>query len=230
MFNRFSRYMVLVVVIAGGVVLTAGQRNSISCSLSEIAAQQVALNSLVDRNIAQYDEKPENTLSSLYQIGNQYRALATNCGYTPEDETMVETAVDDSSVVSADNNATGPSNLNAEASYVALFSKGDAESGEALFWGYEPGADGNILGCISCHGSYGTAPPVHLLAERAVSVVSTHEDYRGSSTSYFLTESILNPAGYVDEAYANIMPGNFGNRLTVEQIADLVAYLNSFTK
>ncbi|MCB0154815.1 MAG: c-type cytochrome [Anaerolineae bacterium] len=74
------------------------------------------------------------------------------------------------------------------------------------------------LGCVGCHmidGSGGQTGPelTNVIAEKG-------EDY--------VHQSIINPNAVIVEGYsANIMPQNFGDRLSDENLSDLIAYLTS---
>jgi hypothetical protein len=43
----------------------------------------------------------------------------------------------------------------------------------------------------------------------------------------YLVESILHPQAYLVPDYANVMPPNYGSRLDLQQLANLVAFLES---
>lgn len=86
---------------------------------------------------------------------------------------------------------------------------GDAAAGEALF-----------AQCAGCHGAQdGTGPAVTGMGERAATRVE------GQSAGDYLHESIVNPGAFVVDGYSNIMPANYGDSLTGQQVWDLVAYL-----
>lgn len=92
--------------------------------------------------------------------------------------------------------------------------KGDAKSGEALF---------TSQGCGGCHtfkpaGTSGNVgPDLDKLAQYAKSA-------NQGSLEQFTAESISNPSAYVEKGYQPTMP-DFGQTLSKQQIADLVAYL-----
>src|SRR5262245_27233849 len=105
----------------------------------------------------------------------------------------------------------------AEASPAHPASSGNAAAGKAVF---------TSAGCVSCHtftpaGSKGTVgPDLDRLADYANKAGQPLED--------FTTEAIIHPpAKYVPPGFALTMPTTFGKTLTTQQIADLVAFLDS---
>ncbi|HKY79396.1 MAG TPA: c-type cytochrome [Anaerolineales bacterium] len=83
----------------------------------------------------------------------------------------------------------------------------------------------NAAGCTACHTISGIStgiigPVLDGLATRAATRVSslTAEEY--------IRQSVLEPGAYLVESFADgVMPSNFGQVLTEEQISDLVAFL-----
>jgi nitric oxide reductase subunit C len=111
----------------------------------------------------------------------------------------------------------------------AAASTDPVEQGEVLFRETPPG-------CTACHS---TAPGVTLagpslaqIARRAEQLIAG-ADYAGSATTAeaYIRESIVNPSAYIVEnpafqsAGQSLMPANYGETLTQEQIEHLVAYL-----
>lgn len=89
------------------------------------------------------------------------------------------------------------------------------EKGKALFNGPE-------AGCFLCHqvgGSGGTRGPA---LDNVATVAGTRKP--GLSAQDYLRESIVSPGAYVVPRYDNIMPPS-GDRLSSEEIDDIVAYL-----
>ena len=105
---------------------------------------------------------------------------------------------------------------------------GDPRAGAAL-------AQSAEAGCSACHelapvgpawAQEGSQPGIGDRAEQRV----TQADYNGEAGSpeQYLLESIVNPYAYVVEGYdANLMPGDYGDRLSAQQAADLIAYMFS---
>ena len=88
--------------------------------------------------------------------------------------------------------------------------EGDPEAGKAVFDAASPS-------CGSCHtfepaGATGTSGP------------NLDESLQGKDAEY-IHESIVNPSAEITEGFSDIMPKTYGQDLSDEQIADLVAFL-----
>lgn len=100
-----------------------------------------------------------------------------------------------------------------EARAAALFARGDAARGEALTETYQ---------CAACHvigAENNIAPPFAGLADRA------GERMPSLSAAAYVYESIINPSAYIVEGFQNAMVQNFKDRVTEQDLADLMAYL-----
>jgi mono/diheme cytochrome c family protein len=77
--------------------------------------------------------------------------------------------------------------------------------------------------CASCHSlledTVIVGPSMKGIAQRAESRVPDQDAHA------YLLSSIIDPGGYVLEGYQDLMPANFGKRLTGEEIDALVAYM-----
>jgi mono/diheme cytochrome c family protein len=111
----------------------------------------------------------------------------------------------------------GQEQKTAEATPENPASTGDAAAGKAVFMS---------AGCAACHtftpaGSKATVgPDLDRLKEYANKAGQPLED--------FTTEAIIHPpAKYVPPGFANTMPTTFGKSLTAQEIADVVAFLDS---
>ncbi len=105
---------------------------------------------------------------------------------------------------------------------------GDPEAGQAL-------AEGT-LGCAACHTLSPVGPPWATtdeqpgLAERAGLRIG-QDSYLGEATTAeeYLIESVVQTNAHVVAGYQeNIMPPNFGERITLQNMADLLAYMLTF--
>lgn len=96
---------------------------------------------------------------------------------------------------------------------VGLLQNANAENGALLIEEY---------GCIACHRlgvSSKVAPAFEGIAERAATrrPPLTAADY--------LYESIIHPAAFVVEGYQPAMPQNYPDRLSDQELGDIIAYL-----
>jgi len=105
---------------------------------------------------------------------------------------------------------------------------GDAARGEQL-------AQSAQGGCSACHELAAVGPAwaasgdVPGIATRAGERIQ-EADYTGSATTaqQYLIESIVLPNAFVEPGYQpSIMPQDFGQRLTAQQVADLIAYMDT---
>jgi len=57
----------------------------------------------------------------------------------------------------------------------------------------------------------------------------TEADYKGQATTpeQYLLESIVNPSAFMVSGFQPVMPGNYGQTLTAQETANLIAYLLS---
>jgi mono/diheme cytochrome c family protein len=106
--------------------------------------------------------------------------------------------------------------------------EGNADAGQAL-------AEGT-LGCAACHILTVVGPPwtadggLPALGTRAEIRIG-QDDYAGEATTgeEYLVESVVMTNAYVVEGYAaGLMPADFGEKLTLQDMADLLAYMMTF--
>jgi cytochrome c553 len=97
---------------------------------------------------------------------------------------------------------------------------GDATRGMSLFNQSINGAPT----CASCHAITDAR-----LAGPGLAGYAVHAAGRVASLSAeaYTVQSLVRPAAYVVEGYTNLMYAQYGERLSKQQIADLVAYLLS---
>lgn len=108
--------------------------------------------------------------------------------------------------------------------------KGDAARGQKLFEADLVGSD-NAMGCQVCHLTNASGNPLGPstsgLGRRSAETIQ-QPDYTGQAKSVeaYLRESLLKPDGYVVPGFTpSLMPVNYGEVLTEQEIADLVAYM-----
>lgn len=105
--------------------------------------------------------------------------------------------------------------------------EGDPENGQSL-------AEGG-LGCTACHVLSSTGPAWE--AEADMPGIGTRaaqrfeqENYTGEAENaeQYLVEAVVRTDAHVVEGFEpGIMPGDYGRRVTPQQLADLVAYMQS---
>jgi hypothetical protein len=94
-----------------------------------------------------------------------------------------------------------------------LLNRGRADHGAELLVEFQ---------CVNCHFSGAgnvIAPPFAGIAERAA------ERRPPLTAAEYLYESITRPLAYIVSDYAPAMPQNFDERLTDQQMADMIVYL-----
>jgi cytochrome c551/c552 len=101
----------------------------------------------------------------------------------------------------------------AEERAAALLATGDPGRGETLIVDY---------GCTTCHRASvlnQIAPSFSGVAVRAA------EEVPALSAPAYLYQSLVSPAAHVVEGYNNIMPQDYGQRLSDQELGDILAYL-----
>ena len=95
---------------------------------------------------------------------------------------------------------------------------GDVSRGAQLFQQSVNGAPP----CASCHSLDGS-----LIVGPSVKGISTRAGTRiaGMDAPNYIYQSVTRPAAYIVSGYSNLMYNQFDQKLTPEQIADLIAYL-----
>ncbi len=93
---------------------------------------------------------------------------------------------------------------------------GDAVDGETLFSG--------TSGCAGCHSTSDAT-----VIGPGLAGIGTIAETRvaGESADEYLTAAIIAPNDFLVPDFPGIMPGNFGQSLSEQEVADLVAYLIS---
>ena len=108
---------------------------------------------------------------------------------------------------------------NAPSGYAALPPNGNAESGKAIF---EQGIK-NAQACSSCHAidwPPEVGPSLKGIASNAASRVP------GQSADEYLYNAIVRPNDYLVAGYAaGVMPTNYGDTFSPQQIRNVIAYL-----
>ena len=143
------------------------------------------------------------SLDKLFKVGEAYQELALNCGYIPADAATRTVGKDVARILKTLDTVSG-----------------DPINGQVLYNG--------DLGCSGCHlGDAPIAPPTEGTYTRIEEVRLKDPLLAGYTPEQYLVESIVQPAHYVVPNFKNVMVNNFGDRLTLQDLADLVAFLES---
>jgi mono/diheme cytochrome c family protein len=114
--------------------------------------------------------------------------------------------------------ATEAPELVQPATEVAALPEGIAANGETQY---------SASGCIGCHGGGLSAPNTEGTWTRVLEERLEEPEFEGWTGEEYLYSSIVNPHAYLVEGYGPLMPNIFGQTLTQQNIADLIAYLET---
>jgi mono/diheme cytochrome c family protein len=105
---------------------------------------------------------------------------------------------------------------------------GDPDYGQQLYMSQVAVATGGVLGCNGCHVGGVSAPPTAGTFDRVQNERLQQPQFADYTPEHYLIESILQPEAYVVPGWSGgIMPNNFGSRLSVQELADIVAFLET---
>ena len=104
---------------------------------------------------------------------------------------------------------------------------GDAARGEALYLGETPTEALVVLGCASCHQA-GNAPETQGTWTRILEQRLGEPQFSEYSPERYFVESVLLPTAYgAPGSWAVVMPTGFPNQLTAQDLADLLAFVQT---
>jgi mono/diheme cytochrome c family protein len=106
---------------------------------------------------------------------------------------------------------------------------GDPARGDRIYHGLERGQLNRPLPCQACHQqeANGVGPMTAGTWTRAQSLHDGDPLLAGYTPEFYLVESILLPNNYVVEGFNAAMQQNLGNDMSAQDLADLVAYLQT---
>lgn len=127
---------------------------------------------------------------------------------TEEAPATAENGGEDQAAATADASAEGTAE--AGTAEAAGGGEGDPAVGEELF----------TANCTGCHGEEaGAGPPRPGMGERAATRVE------GLSAAEYIHQSIVDPSAHVVEGFSDIMPKDYAEQFSDDEINGLVAYL-----
>ena len=171
--------------------------------LPELAGKVDAIPGRVQRMWFQVDEQRMFVGQCAEYCGREHYNMPIRLNVLPEAEYAAWMDVEAAAVAAAQE-----VDLEAEAAAIT----GNVAAGEALYSG---------LGCVACHsldGAPGVGPSYVGLGERAANTID------GYSAEEYVRESIINPCAFVVEGFNCVMPQTYGDQLSPQDLADLVAF------
>ncbi len=96
---------------------------------------------------------------------------------------------------------------------------GVPQAGDQLYHGV-------AFGCSGCHSNAAVAPPTEGTWTRVENERLLDPQFAGYTGEEYLAESIIHPGEFTVPNYTpGIMPTNFGDRMSYQQLADIIAFL-----
>jgi hypothetical protein len=161
---------------------------------------------------------PQEALGTLYDAGVSLQARMLACGYIPAD---------------IDTLAVGEDTSIERVLEILDTLTGDPLHGQLLYLGQERSAQNTTLGCGGCHEAAEgedapIGPPTEGTWTRWDEEYSLLPEYEDQPFAYFAAEAILNPNAHVEEPYPeNVMPPFYGTALGYQDLANIIAFLES---
>jgi hypothetical protein len=174
------------------------------CDPAELLRQQAELSARLQtltQDLA--GASPEVGLDSLFKVGQAYQQLALDCGYIPADAAERPVGSDVQRILAALDTVYG-----------------DPLNGQLLYNGE--------LACAGCHlAEAKVAPPTEGTYTRVLDERLLDPALSDYTPTQYLVESIIDPGHYLVPGYTNIMVSNFGDRISLQQLADVLSFLES---
>lgn len=224
LFHLRSRLAILLALLIGG--MTALAQDQADCRPENLARQQDTFARFLTPDFA---ADRDQSLDSLFRLGAAYQAMALRCGYIP-DALQVETMLAQvlpfvtlDELIAAQAVGDDVEKIMTELEAYP----GDPLNGQLLYNGQEPALGGALLGCGGCHENEAAAPLTAGAWTRINDIRLSSPELKGYGHRQYLIESIVQPQAYIVPDYAPTMPDIYSRQLTAQQLADLIAYLDS---
>ncbi|MDX1991913.1 MAG: c-type cytochrome [bacterium] len=181
------------------------------CTPAGLAAAKTELESRLADFETLLNDDQDAALSALYEVGQAYQQIALDCGYIPDDVEALFVGTNVENILAALETLDG-----------------DPVRGQLLYNNEQVAADGVALGCAGCHEGGAVGPSTEGTWTRWDEVRRLDPALADYSFEHYMVESIIHPNAYVPPEYQpNMMPQNYGERLTFQDLADLIKYLES---
>ncbi|MGJ3240232.1 MAG: c-type cytochrome [Anaerolineae bacterium] len=215
---RIRSFIILTCLMLFGAMVHA-QDPQPDCSLDALETRIADISDDVERDTPAY----------FYQLGDLYTVFSLDCGYQPTLD-QITTQIDRTLSLAPLPIIIAQSSVGDNVEQIVSDLQtvnGDSFNGQLLYNGLEMGLDGTELGCAGCHNGE-AAPLTEATYTRVEEQRLSLDQFADYTVEQYLVESILQPADYIVPEYASVqMPHNYGTRLDLEQLADLVAYMIS---
>lgn len=222
---RYLLALCLILVVGSRPAFTQGEFVP-GCSVEELTHQQSTLSAFLTLDFA---ADIDRALANLFRLSALYQSMALQCGYSPNhieiDQMLKQTLkfVSLEDLLAAQSVGTDVEEILLELDEIY----GDPLKGQLLYNGLEPALGGTALGCSGCHENEAVAPLTAGTWTRVNDIRLALPQFADYSLRQFLVESIVEPMAYVTPDFAGMMPEFYGGQLTPQQLADLVAFLDS---
>ncbi len=175
-----------------------------TCDLTQLSQKQATLAASLQTFSPDMTRNPGVALDTLFKVGAEYQQLALDCGYIPADAASRPVGTDVKRILNSLSAVTG-----------------DPINGQVLY-------NGNFA-CASCHETSGgvVAPHTEGTYTRIMDTRLKDPKLAGYTAEQYIVESIVQPMAYTVPGYNPVMPTDFGSRLTLQNLADLMAFLES---
>lgn len=111
---------------------------------------------------------------------------------------------------------------------LANLPEGDATRGEALYNGQEALEVGVPAGCAGCHLNGAVGPDTVGTWTRVQNQRLTLPEFEGYTGEQYLIEAIVQPNAHIVAGYSSgLMNANYGEQLTHQDLADIIAYIQT---
>ena len=196
------------------------------CLPENLAQQQATFSEFLAPD---FEGDTEQAMANLFRLGAAYQEMALRCGYVPNEpevDTMLAQVLEFASLddlIAAQSVGNDVDAILMELEEVS----GDPINGQLLYNGLEPVLGGAIIACSGCHEAGEIAPPTEGTWTRTNDIRLLEPEFEEYTVEHYLIESIVQPDVYIAPPYQNVMPTFYGTQLTTQQLADIVAFLDS---
>lgn len=205
--------------------ITQDEETPPDCLPENLTQQQATFQEFLTTD---FEADPEQSLANLFRLGMAYQEMAIRCGYVPiepEVDTMIDYVLEFASLEALIQAQSVGDDVDQILIELESY-HGDPLRGQELYNGIEP-ALGGTLGCSGCHMNGEVAPLTEGTWTRVTDTRLTLPEFEDYTVEHYLIESIIHPDAYLVPDYQNVMPTFYSTQLDFQQLADIVAFLDS---